>query len=117
MDGADAEARTKALADRLRDDLHRTPEVERFRDLSDQLLTAHALEYALLGGLTSIFAVITGAAASWGIVRFVMGFDWTFEPVTAAVTVVFAAALTVIAGFAATWRALTAKVAPILRVD
>ncbi len=82
-----------------------------------QLVSAHALEYALLGALTSIFAVIAGAASSWGIVRFVMGFDWQFEPLTAAGTVIFASAITVIAGFAATWRALTAKVAPILRVD
>lgn len=82
-----------------------------------QLLTAHALEYALLGGLTSIFAVIAGATASWGIIRFVMRFDWSFEPVTALATVAFAAFVTVIAGFTVTWRALTAKVAPILRVD
>lgn len=82
-----------------------------------QLISAHALEYALLGALTSIFAVLAGAASSWGIVRFVMGFDWQFEPLTAAGTVIFASAVTVIAGFAATWRALTAKVAPILRVD
>ncbi len=82
-----------------------------------QLLTAHALEYALLGGLTSIFAVIAGAAAAWGIIRFVMNFDWSFEPVTALITVIFAAAVTVIAGFTVTWRALTAKVAPVLRVD
>ena len=65
-----------------------------------QLLGAHALEYALLGGLTSIFAVAAGAAASWAIIRFVMGFDWIFEPFTAAATVVFAATVTVIAGFA-----------------
>ncbi|NNF79991.1 MAG: ABC transporter permease, partial [Rhizobiales bacterium] len=82
-----------------------------------QLVSAHALEYALLGALTSLFAVAAGAAASWGIVRFVMGFDWAFEPLTASGTVIFASALTVIAGFAATWRALTAKVAPTLRVD
>ncbi len=82
-----------------------------------QLLTAHALEYALLGGLTSVFAVIAGAAAAWGIIRFIMGFDWSFEPFTALLTVVFAASVTVIAGFTVTWRALTAKVAPILRVD
>ncbi|MCP5083727.1 MAG: FtsX-like permease family protein [Alphaproteobacteria bacterium] len=82
-----------------------------------QLVSAHALEYALLGALTSLFAVAAGAAASWGIVRFLMGFDWAFEPLTASGTVIFASALTVIAGFAATWRALTAKVAPILRVD
>lgn len=82
-----------------------------------QLVSAHALEYALLGGLTSLFAVAAGAAASWGIVSFVMGFDWMFEPLTAAGTVIFASAMTVFAGFASTWRALTAKVAPTLRVD
>ncbi|MEM8686812.1 MAG: FtsX-like permease family protein [Pseudomonadota bacterium] len=82
-----------------------------------QLVAAHAMEYALLGALTSIFAVVAGAAASFGIVRFVMGFDWAFDPLTALGTVVFASAVTVIAGFATTWRALTAKVAPILRVD
>ena len=83
----------------------------------EQLLGAHALEYVLLGALTSIFAVAAGAAASWAIIRFVMGFDWVFEPVTALATVVFAATVTVFAGFATTWRALTAKVAPVLRVD
>lgn len=82
-----------------------------------QLLTAHALEYALLGGLTSVFAVIAGATAAWGIIRFIMGFDWVFEPFTALATVLFAAAVTVVAGFTVTWRALTAKVAPVLRVD
>ncbi len=82
-----------------------------------QLVSAYALEYALLGGLTSVFAVAAGAAASWGVVSFIMGFDWVFEPLTAIGTVLFASAITVLAGFAATWRALTAKVAPTLRVD
>lgn len=69
-----------------------------------QRLGAHALEYALLGTLTSVFAVAAGAAASWAIIiiRFVMAFEWTFEPLPALATVFFAAMVTIIAGFAAT---------------
>ncbi len=67
-----------------------------------QRLGAHALEHALLGTLTSVFAVAAGAAASWAIIRFVMAFEWTFEPLPALATVFFAAMVTIIAGFAAT---------------
>lgn len=82
-----------------------------------QLVTAFVYEYALLGLVTAAFAILIGTIAAWAIIHFVMEMDWQFSPTTAIVTALVAMALTISAGFATTWRALTAKPARILRTE
>ncbi len=80
-----------------------------------QLLGAFLLEYGLLGALTSTFALFAGTLASWMVISFVMDFSWSFAPAAALFTLAGAIVITVLAGLATTWRALTAKVSPVLR--
>ncbi|MGI9483984.1 MAG: ABC transporter permease, partial [Hyphomicrobiales bacterium] len=81
------------------------------------LLGAFLLEYCLLGAVTSIFALIAGTIASWVVVTQVMEFSWAFATSTALFTVAGATSATILAGLATTWRALTAKVSPVLRTE
>ncbi len=81
------------------------------------LLGAFLMEYALLGAVTSIFALAAGVIASYVIITLVMDFTWAFAPVPAFLTVIGATIATVLAGLATTWRALTAKVSPVLRTE
>jgi putative ABC transport system permease protein len=82
-----------------------------------QLIWAFLYEYALLGLITAAFSIAIGAAAAWAIIRFVMEMSWNFSFSTALITALVAMALTIAAGFATTWRALTAKPARILRAE
>ena len=82
-----------------------------------QLVYAFIYEYALLGFITAAFSILIGAAAAYSIITIVMQMTWTFSFTTALLTALFAMALTITAGFATTWRALTAKPARILRTE
>ncbi len=82
-----------------------------------QLVYAFIYEYALLGFITAAFSILMGAAAAYSIIHYVMQMTWTFSFTTALLTALFAMALTITAGFATTWRALTAKPARILRTE
>ncbi len=82
-----------------------------------QLVYAFFYEYALLGFITAAFSILIGAAAAYAIIHYVMQMTWTFSFTTALLTALFAMALTITAGFATTWRALTAKPARILRTE
>jgi putative ABC transport system permease protein len=64
---------------------------------------------------TALIASVVGSAAGWAVVTFVMHADWTFLPGAVATTIVLCVAITLVAGFAGTWRALGHKAAPVLR--
>jgi putative ABC transport system permease protein len=80
-----------------------------------QLLGAFLLEYGLLGALTCAFALFAGTLASWVVITLIMDFTWGFAPAATLATLAGATIITVFAGLATTWRALTAKVSPVLR--
>ncbi|MET3613650.1 putative ABC transport system permease protein [Rhizobium aquaticum] len=79
------------------------------------LIAAFGLEYALLGLATAIFALIVGAAASYGVVHLIMTLPWHFDPWTAVLTALLSLVVTVGVGLIGTWRVLGQKAAPVLR--
>lgn len=81
----------------------------------NQLLKAFVVEYGLLGVATGLIAGVVGSAVAWAVLVFLMRADWRFLPGVAAATVGACVLIVLGLGFAGTWRALGAKVAPLLR--
>jgi putative ABC transport system permease protein len=82
-----------------------------------QLVSAFAIEYALLGLIASVFAVAAGSIAAWALVYFLLEIPWSFSPSIAILTAVGAVVSAVGAGLLTTWRALQAKPAHLLRTE
>ncbi|NBN66003.1 ABC transporter permease [Pannonibacter tanglangensis] len=80
-----------------------------------RLIFAYALEYALLGLATALFALMAGATAAWFVITNVMGGSFVLLPGTAIGAVLGALVLTVGFGLIGTWRVLGKKPAPVLR--
>ena len=80
-----------------------------------QIRRAWLVEFGLLGLVAGVVAAMVGAAASWGVTRYVMRADWTFLPGTLALTIGLCVALTLAMGYAGTALALRARPAPLLR--
>ncbi|MEM8849096.1 MAG: FtsX-like permease family protein [Pseudomonadota bacterium] len=81
------------------------------------ILTSFALRSAILGAAAGIVAIIGGAIAGWGVLRFVMDAPYTFEPISALAIVLGGALATLLAGLAFAWRPLAARPARILRAQ
>ncbi|MBL8644381.1 MAG: FtsX-like permease family protein [Rhodospirillaceae bacterium] len=81
------------------------------------VLSAFLFEYCLLGLATGGIAVGVGALASWAVVVHIMKLEWQMGYALAIGVVVVCIAVTLMAGFAGTWRALGIKAAPLLRND
>ncbi len=79
------------------------------------IVTAYILEYGLLGLVTAIIAAIVGSVTGWAVVTWLLGIDWTPEPVAVIVTAVIGTLITIGAGLIGTWRALGQSAAPWLR--
>ena len=80
-----------------------------------RLLLAFVIEYALLGLGTALFGILAGTAAAYGVVKAVMGFDFTFAPAPAVEAALAALVVTVGLGLLGTWRILGQKPAGYLR--
>ena len=80
-----------------------------------QLIGAFVIEYAALGLAAAVFGVVVGSIASWFLAYFILEMPWSFSFVTAALTALIAMVVTVAAGLAVTWTALSARPAPYLR--
>lgn len=80
-----------------------------------QLMGAFIIEYAGLGLASAIFGIAVGSVASWFLARFILEMPWSFSGITAVATALIAMAITVLAGLTVTWRALSARPAPLLR--
>lgn len=81
------------------------------------VMRAFVVEYALLGTVTALLAAVVGAAGSHAVMRFVMEGDWEFDPFVVAVTVAAGVAVTVLLGFAGTWKALGENVMAVLGAE
>lgn len=79
------------------------------------ILKAFLLEYSFLGLATSLIAAIIGTLAAWCIVVFLMDMVWVFIPSVIWKTVLICLFVTLVIGFAGTWKALGQKAAPLLR--
>jgi len=80
-----------------------------------QLMGAFVIEYAGLGLASAIFGIAVGSLASWFLARFILEMPWSFSAATAVATAFIAMAISVLAGLTVTWRALSARPAPLLR--
>lgn len=80
-----------------------------------QLLTAYALEYALLGAVTALFGIAAGSAAAWMVVSQVMNLPFAWLAMPAIGTAIASVVVTVGLGLVGTAGALNQKPAPVLR--
>jgi len=80
-----------------------------------RLILAYGLEYAILGLVTAVFAVLAGGIAAWYVITAIMGGTFTLLPITAFSAALIALVLTVGFGLIGTWRVLGEKPAPVLR--
>ncbi|MEK9660168.1 MAG: FtsX-like permease family protein, partial [Alphaproteobacteria bacterium] len=79
------------------------------------VLATYAIEYGLLGVATATIAAVLGSIAAWAVLAFVMGIESTWLPLVVIATGLGCTLVTMLAGFAGTWRALGHKAAPLLR--
>ncbi|MBI3440539.1 MAG: FtsX-like permease family protein [Proteobacteria bacterium] len=80
-----------------------------------RILMTFLFEYALLGVLTAAIAGGLGTIAAYGIQIHVMDLAWKFDWIPLIEITILCLALTLIAGFVGTWRALLQKPASYLR--
>ncbi len=73
------------------------------------------MEYGLLGLATGVAAAIVGIVVAWAVTVFLMRMPWVFMPGAVAATIVICVILTLMMGFAGTWRVLGQKSSPYLR--
>jgi len=104
-----------ALAAGLSERLYEAVVLKTYGASKRQLMGAFALEYAGLGLAAAVFGLAVGSAASWFLARFILEMPWSFSAPTAVLTALIAMLVTVAAGLAVTWTALSAKPAPFLR--
>jgi putative ABC transport system permease protein len=81
------------------------------------ILSSFLIEHGLLGGVAGVTAGGLGTIAAYYLVTRVMGTDWVFLPAPVFSSVALAVILTLVLGFAGTWRALGAKPARHLRAE
>lgn len=82
-----------------------------------QVRAAWLVEFGLLGLAAGLIAAVVGTAASYGVVRFLMGGDWAFLPGRLAASIAACITLMLVFGYAGTASVLRAKAAPLLRND
>ncbi|WP_421693146.1 ABC transporter permease [Aestuariivirga sp.] len=104
-----------ALAAGLSERLYEAVVLKTYGATKRQLIAAFVIEYAGLGLAAAGFGLAVGSAASWFLARFILEMPWSFSALTATLTALIAMVVTVAAGLAVTWRALSAKPAPFLR--
>ena len=81
------------------------------------LAAVFTLEHLLLGLATSALALAAGSAAAWAVVRFVLFATWTMPWGTVLAVGGLAMAVSLVAGLAASWRALAPPAGPVLRTE
>jgi putative ABC transport system permease protein len=104
-----------ALAAGLSERLYEAVVLKTYGASKRQLVGAFVIEYAGLGLAAAAFGLAVGSLASWFLARFILELPWSFSAVTAVATALIAMLVTIAAGLAVTWTALSAKPAPFLR--
>lgn len=80
-----------------------------------QIRTAWLVEFGSMGLAAGLIAALVGTLTSYGVVHYLMHFDWTFLPGRLAATLIASLAMMLVFGYAGTATALRAKPAPMLR--
>jgi putative ABC transport system permease protein len=104
-----------ALAAGLSERLYEAVVLKTYGASKRQLVGAFVIEYAGLGLAAAAFGLAVGSAASWFLALYILEMPWSFSATTATLTALIAMLVTVAAGLAVTWTALSAKPAPYLR--
>ena len=79
------------------------------------ILKSFATRSAILGAAAGVVAILAGALAGWGVMRFVMDLEYHFEPVSALLIVAGGVLATLITGLLFAWGPLAARPARVLR--
>jgi len=82
-----------------------------------QVAMVYVIEYALMGFITALVAMVLGTLAAWLVMTGIMQANWIWQPGILIGTAFGGMAITVLFGFLGTWRALGAKAAPVLRTE
>lgn len=80
-----------------------------------RIMTAHLLEYALIGGATALLAILFGSAAAWVALENVMDVRFSFSAGAVALALSLAVGLVLLFGGLGTWQVLRARPVPYLR--
>jgi putative ABC transport system permease protein len=80
-----------------------------------RIAAVHAIEFALLGLVTSLMALAAGTAGAWAICRFILNINFAFDAAAAAATVAGGAGAVLLFGLLGAVAALGVKPARILR--
>ena len=78
---------------------------------------AFAVEYALVGLVAGVIGAGGGALLAWRVLTEGFEMSWRFQPAAVGAAVAGTALLTVLAGLAASWRALERRPIEVLRAD
>ena len=79
------------------------------------IAAAFLVEYGLMGAVSAALAALLGTLIAYLLVTGPLDADWSFAPAPLAVVLAAAVTLTMVLGFAGTWRVLGAAAAPQLR--
>ena len=79
------------------------------------ILQSFAIRAAIQGAAAGIVAIAAGGLAGWGVMRFVMDTDYTFEPVSALMIVIGGVLATLVSGLIFAWGPLAGRPARVLR--
>jgi len=79
------------------------------------ILTAHLIEYGLIGLVGAALAFLLGWAVAWAMVTQMMNASFVLAPGVAAVTALSGVAATLLLGLVGAWQALAARPMPLLR--
>lgn len=80
-----------------------------------QILTAYMLEYAVLGAVAGVIAVLCGLGAGWVVVTQIFDMSFALDLLPLIATVVGGALLTITLGLVGTWAALRVRPNAVLR--
>ena len=76
---------------------------------------AFAIEYVLLGAVAGLIGLILGGVLSWAVLRYVFDLPWSIHPRVLGIGLILTMLLTLIVGFASTYRILGQRPLAVLR--
>ncbi|RPH77505.1 MAG: FtsX-like permease family protein [Nitrospiraceae bacterium] len=79
------------------------------------LARAFAMEYTLLGAVSGLIGLTLGSVLAWALVRYVFDLPWSIHPHVLGVGLLLTMLLTLIVGFASTYRILGQRPLSVLR--
>jgi putative ABC transport system permease protein len=79
------------------------------------LIASFLIEYCIVGGLSALLAVVLGVAGAWAFVTIVLESGFVADPMLLVLVAPLTLMLTIGAGAAITWNALSSSPAPFLR--